>query len=164
MLRVPRSFALDPPGESECGLACHPSIVGFLIQLDGSTHKQALAEKLWHGGPAITTETLERQDPGPDDLLRRRPSAAADDFRVVEALPSLLAMAARCQDRGAGEMRRRLDEAEQPPCLRANRHRDILPRPVRLALEPPEVDARYRQARVVEETAHLLDRRPGIAT
>jgi hypothetical protein len=31
-----------------------------------------------------------------------------------------------------------------------DRHRDIRPRPVRLALEPPKIDARDGEARVVE--------------
>ena len=45
-----------------------------------------------------------------------------------------------------------------------DRHRDVRPRPVRLALEPPQVDGRDRQRAVVEERAHRLDRGPGIAT
>jgi hypothetical protein len=81
------------------GLPCHSSIVGFLVQLDDSTHEQALAEKPWHGGPAITTGTLEQQDPRPPELLSRWPRVAADDFCVVGPLASLIAKAGRCQDR-----------------------------------------------------------------
>jgi len=48
--------------------------------------------------------------------------------------------------------------------LQPDRHRDIRPRLVRLAFEPPEVDGRHRERAVVQERAHRLDRGPGIAT
>ena len=47
--------------------------------------------------------------------------------------------------------------------LEADRDRHVRPRLVRLALEPPEVDARDGERAVVQEAADRLDRRTGIA-
>src|SRR5439155_17160417 len=47
--------------------------------------------------------------------------------------------------------------------LDANRLRHLGPRPIALALEPPQVDARHSKGAVVEEGGDGLDRRAGVA-